>query len=487
MSKIEVNEIDKTSGSTLTLGGSGTAVTLACGATQTGFGRTGTVDWQTTKKTTDFTAVNGEGYFVDTGGGVVTVTLPASPAAGNIVYVKDYDGNFGTNKCTIARNGSNIRGATNNFDLEKDNSGAVLIYVDATEGWQLFIDGSDEDAQVTFISASGGTETNSPCGNYKIHTFTGPGTFTVSSIGCGANGGKVDYMVIGGGGGGGVGNGGGGGGGAGGYRESKSSAVSGCWTASPLVTPSTLTVSATAFPITVGAGGAGKPSSSSGSPGNIGNSGVASTFSSFTSAGGGGGGGYGGRPTMPCSTQNGLPGGSGGGAAKRGPSTGGSGNTPPVSPPQGNPGGNQTAPTPAGGNVGGGGGGAGDQGETVSWSSNRGGNGGVGVTNTITGSPVGRAGGGGSNAETGDKRGGTGGFFSGGGTPLSETPAPGNSPLTPGFGAGNGSSGNECSQTGVGSGTANTGGGGGGSEGPAPGITSGSGGSGIVIIRYKFQ
>ena len=40
MSKIKVNEIDKRNGSTLTLGGSGTAVTLACGATQTGFGRT---------------------------------------------------------------------------------------------------------------------------------------------------------------------------------------------------------------------------------------------------------------------------------------------------------------------------------------------------------------------------------------------------------------------------------------------------------------
>ena len=50
MSKIEVNEIDKQNGSTLTLGGSGTAVTLASGATQSGFGRTGTVDWQTTKK-----------------------------------------------------------------------------------------------------------------------------------------------------------------------------------------------------------------------------------------------------------------------------------------------------------------------------------------------------------------------------------------------------------------------------------------------------
>ena len=38
MSKIEVDAIDKQSGSTLTLGGSGTAVTLGTGATQTGFG-----------------------------------------------------------------------------------------------------------------------------------------------------------------------------------------------------------------------------------------------------------------------------------------------------------------------------------------------------------------------------------------------------------------------------------------------------------------
>jgi hypothetical protein len=482
-STIKVNNIQNQCGAniinensnTITIGASGDTIALASGASQTGFGRTGSVDWQTTKKTTSFTAVSGEGYFVDTGGGVVTVTLPASPSAGDIVYVKDYDGNFGTNKCTIARNGSNIRGATNNFNLEKNNSGAVFIYVDATEGWQIFIDGSDADAQLTFIQATGGTEAV-VCTNFKIHTFTGPGTFTITSLGDGPTGDKVDYMVIGGGGSGGVGNGGGGGGGAGGLGEEGS--ISGCWTATPLATPSSLSVTATAYPITVGAGGAGKPSASaSQTPTNIGNSGNASTFDSITSAGGGGGGGY-------APSQAGLAGGSGGGGAKNAPADGGAGNTPSVSPPQGNPGGNQTSGP---GNVGGGGGGAGGQGESVSWPSNRGGNGGVGVTNTITGSPVGRAGGGGSNAETGDKRGGTGGFFSGGGTPLPETPAPGNSPLTPGFGGGNGSSGNECGQTGVGSGTANTGGGGGGSEGPAPSITSGSGGSGIVVIRYKFQ
>ena len=44
MSKIEVNTVDVQCGSTLTLGSSGKTVTLACGAAQSGFGRTGTVD-----------------------------------------------------------------------------------------------------------------------------------------------------------------------------------------------------------------------------------------------------------------------------------------------------------------------------------------------------------------------------------------------------------------------------------------------------------
>ena len=85
MSKIEVNQIDVQCGSTLTVGSSGKTVSLASGASQTGFGRTGTVDWCTTAKTSPFTAVSGDGFFVDTSGGAVTVTLPASPNAGDIV------------------------------------------------------------------------------------------------------------------------------------------------------------------------------------------------------------------------------------------------------------------------------------------------------------------------------------------------------------------------------------------------------------------
>ena len=54
-------------GSTVTIGRCGGTVALASGASQTGFGREGSVDWQTGSiKTTTFTAVSGEGYFVDT-------------------------------------------------------------------------------------------------------------------------------------------------------------------------------------------------------------------------------------------------------------------------------------------------------------------------------------------------------------------------------------------------------------------------------------
>ena len=104
MSKIEVNTVEPQCGTTLTLGGSGDTVTLGSGASQTGFGRTGTVDWQTGSiKTTTFTAANGEGYFANTSGGAFTMNLPAG-SAGNIVSVVDYTNTFQDNKLTITPN-----------------------------------------------------------------------------------------------------------------------------------------------------------------------------------------------------------------------------------------------------------------------------------------------------------------------------------------------------------------------------------------------
>ena len=63
--QVTVEILVSQSGTTITLGASGDTIALSAGASQSGFGRTGTVDWQTgTIKTSTFTATSGEGYFV---------------------------------------------------------------------------------------------------------------------------------------------------------------------------------------------------------------------------------------------------------------------------------------------------------------------------------------------------------------------------------------------------------------------------------------
>ena len=280
-----------------------------------------------------------------------------------------------------------------------------------------------------FVAASGG-DTTATQGDYKVHTFTSSGTFTVSCAGNSGGSNSVEYLVVAGGGGAGADN--GGGGGAGGFRTNYPSPATGG-----------LSVAAQAYTVTVGGGGGAS---------NPGQRGSNSVFSTITSTGGGG------SPSCNQGNTNG-PGGSGGGGAQHGHG-GGTGNTPPVSPPQGNPG-HPGSPNPGGG---GGGGGAGQAG--LAYSGESGGSGGSGSANSITGSSVTYAGGGGggcgqlNNANGGG--GGSGGGGRGGGG---------------GSGTGSGSGGEP--------GTANTGGGGGGG-GQCP-QQGGSGGSGIVVVRYKFQ
>ena len=93
MSKIEVDQVDPQSGTTLTLGTSGDTVNIPSGVTMTnngtatGFGGNGAANWQSTVKTATFTAVAGEGYFCNTTAGAFTVNLPAG-SAGAVVAVK---------------------------------------------------------------------------------------------------------------------------------------------------------------------------------------------------------------------------------------------------------------------------------------------------------------------------------------------------------------------------------------------------------------
>jgi hypothetical protein len=158
---------------------------VSCGTTmldQGVFENIGSVTWDTTAKTSGFTAVSGNGYFCNTTSAAFTVTLPSSPSAGDIVGIKDYANTADTNNITIGRNGSNIQGVANDYVINTEGRSVILVYVDATKGWLVTGSAQASDIEETnFIVATGGTITC--CGDYKIHTFTGPGTFTVSSIG----------------------------------------------------------------------------------------------------------------------------------------------------------------------------------------------------------------------------------------------------------------------------------------------------------------
>jgi len=237
-------------------------------------GISGLITWQSVQ-TTGFTAVAGRGYPCNTTSAAFTVTLPASPSAGDTIILLDYAGTFATNNLTVNPNSLKIQSQTSNVIVSKNNEALTLTYIDSTSGW------------LVSSSANEGT----------------------SAIGIPYS---IDFLVVAGGGGGGGNV--GGGGGAGGFRTS------------------TQTISlGTVITVTVGDGGAGglvdADRGVSGSDSSISGSGL----TTITSAGGGGGG-------TIAGTKSGINGGSGGGGSASS-GTGGSGNTPSASPSQGNNGG----------------------------------------------------------------------------------------------------------------------------------------------------
>jgi hypothetical protein len=272
MSKIEVDAIEPQSGTDLTIGASGDTITVPAGATlanngtATGFA---SIAWQSVQ-TTGFTAVKGNAYPCDTTSAGFTVTLPATPSAGDQVQLVDYAGTFDTNALTIAGNGEDIEGSTGNVLLNGEREGAILTYIDSTQGW-IATSGINEGTDaltpstysVDFLviagGGSGGTYTPGPgyvVGNAGSNSsISGTGLTTITSAG-GGRGGAYNNQS--------AGDGGSGGGGG---------------------SPS-------------GAGGTGNTPSTSPSQGNDGGDGLYDG-SSYFGGGGGGAGGAGSNASAP--------------------------------------------------------------------------------------------------------------------------------------------------------------------------------------------
>ncbi len=86
-------------------------------------------------KSANYTAVAGD--FVVATAGSITITLPASPSAGNAVTIKDGTGAAATTTFTVARNGSNIASSASDLTFDKNFAEITMTYINGTIGWSV--------------------------------------------------------------------------------------------------------------------------------------------------------------------------------------------------------------------------------------------------------------------------------------------------------------------------------------------------------------
>ena len=97
----------------------------------------GGTSWQAVKTSATFTAVAGEGYFINTTSNAIEMDLPAGNIGDEISFI-DYAGTFDSNALTIDQNGTEkIAGSTDPLVVSTERAANTLVYVDSTQGWLL--------------------------------------------------------------------------------------------------------------------------------------------------------------------------------------------------------------------------------------------------------------------------------------------------------------------------------------------------------------
>jgi hypothetical protein len=115
-------------------------------------------------KTSAYTVTNNQGVLANTAGGAFTVTLPATPTTGDQCVVADSGGVFGTNNCTVGRNGSTIVGIAQDLALDIDGVSVQFVYDGST--WEVY----------SQVGGAGGTA--SAYGNTQVSAYLASGTDT---------------------------------------------------------------------------------------------------------------------------------------------------------------------------------------------------------------------------------------------------------------------------------------------------------------------
>ena len=103
-------------------------------------------------KTSNYTATNNDRIIADTSAGTFTITLPATPSAGNSISICDGD-DFYTNNLTVGRNGSTIEGASEDLIIDVRGVNVEFVYDGST--WEIFSSPGVGNTAVTTI----GTQT----------------------------------------------------------------------------------------------------------------------------------------------------------------------------------------------------------------------------------------------------------------------------------------------------------------------------------------
>ena len=124
---IDIARLDVSDGSNGQFLKTNGAGTLSFGSVASDSGRAYT-DWAI--KTGTYTAVSKDQLIANSGSDF-TITLPASPSAGDTVVIK----NVGAGTVTIGRNSSNIEGSAQDGTLASTKAMQV-VYVDGTLGWK---------------------------------------------------------------------------------------------------------------------------------------------------------------------------------------------------------------------------------------------------------------------------------------------------------------------------------------------------------------